>query len=605
MPPAAAIGVQTPTVTVDGAPLSTAALENLLDLRVSLSVHAAGMARLLFEDATFALLDADTFKVGGTLKVSLPTAANKAVATFAGEIVAVGVDQGPGGRHELAVTALDKAHRLSGAGGGKTYLNQTRADVVGAIAKRHGLTAKADATGAAEPYLLQTGTDHAFLWELAASVGFEWFVDDKTLHFRKRSSTAGVTLTWGEDLLRFQARYSAADAAVSSLTVHGWDPAQQTAVKGDASSVIGSAGARELGSDAPLAKAAHAKAKGAFGKTIEVGSAAVRTAAEAQALAGALARTLLGDAVTARGEAIGNPQLKPGTLVTVAKMGTKLSGRYYVTDCEHVFGVGRPLVTRFGVSGHAPTGLGVPSGAESPAHLPASWASTGIVIGVVTNVNDDKGEGRVKVKFPTLGAKVESTWARLVLPGAGPARGFDVRPEVNDEVVVAFDRGDHRQAYVLGGLWSTKNKPAVADTVDKGGKVTKRSLTSRLGHKVTMVDGQADADRYVEITLADAKTKLRVGQAGIDVTAAPNKPIKVTSGNASIAIAANGDVSVKGVNVTLEATAKLALKAPQIEVKGQAAVKVESAGQLEAKGAMVTVQGSGVTQIKGSLLKLN
>ena len=38
-----------------------------------------------------------------------------------------------------------------------------------------------------------------------------------------------------------------------------------------------------------------------------------------------------------------------------------------------------------------------------------------------------------------------------------------MRPEVNDEVVVAFDRGDTRQAVVLGGLWSAKNKPAVAD----------------------------------------------------------------------------------------------------------------------------------------------
>jgi hypothetical protein len=135
--------------------------------------------------------------------------------------------------------------------------------------------------------------------------------------------------------------------------------------------------------------------------------------------------------------------------------------------------------------------------------------------------------------------------------------------------------------------------------------VAKRSLTSRLGHRIAMVDGTADTDRSVEITLADGKTKLRVGQDAIDITANANKPITITSGSTSIAIAANGDLTLKGVNVTLEGTAKLTLKAPQVEIKGQGAVKIESAGQLEAKGAMVTVQGSGVTQVKGSLLKLN
>ena len=601
MPAPTPVSVQTPTVKVAGSPISAAAFDDLLDLRVSLSVHAAAMARLHFEDATFVLLDADTFPVGAALEVSLPTAADKAVRTFVGEIVSVGVDQGHGGRHELVVTALDRAHRLSGKGAGTTYLNQTHSDVVGVVAKRHGLTARADATGAPEPFLLQTGSDHAFLSELATALGFEWFVDDKTLHFRKRPSTAGVTLTWGEDLLRFRARYSAADAAVKSLTVRGWDPAQQAVVKGDASTVLSRAGAVELGSDAPFAKGAHGKATAAFGNTIDVGSHAVRTAAEAKGLACSIARRLLGDAVTAHGEALGNPQLKPGTLVTIAKMGTKLSGRYYVTECEHVFGVGRTLVTRFSVSGHAPAAASMPAVPSTDS----AWGGDGIVVGVVTNVNDDQKQGRVKVKFPTLGDKVESTWARLVLPGGGAKRGFDVRPEVGDEVVVAFDRGDARQAVVLGGLWSAKHAPALADAVGANGKIEKRALVTRLGHKIELVDGDGDAKRYVEIALADGKTKLHVGQDRVDLIAAPNKPMTVKAGSSSIAIAANGDVTIKGVNVTFEASAKLTLKAPQIEIKGQAAVKLESAGQLEAKGAMVTVQGSGVTQVKGSILKLN
>jgi phage protein D/phage baseplate assembly protein gpV len=602
-------GVQSPTIKVDGKELDAPTMADLLDLRVALSVHSAGMTQLRFEDATFVILDKDTFKVGGTLSVSLPTAKNQAVAVFDGDIVAVGVDQGVGGRHELVVTAYDKAHKLSAQTTQKAYLNQAKGDVVKAIASRNGLSATCDPTGAAEPYLLQTGTDYAFLCELAASLGFEWFVDGKKLLFRKRPSTKGTKLTWGEDLLRFQARYSAADAALTDLTVRGWDPAQQKAVTGSAKSILGTPSGQDLGSDAPLAADAHKKAKGTFGKAMVVGSPSVRTAAEAQALATALARDLLGDAVTARGEAVGNPDLKPGTLVTVANMGKKLSGGYYVTEVEHVFGVHRPLVTRFTVSGHKPSGLGAGLSATTDvAH--ASWGQTGIVVGVVTNTKDPDKQGKVKVKFPTLGDAVESTWARIVMPGAGATRGMQIVPEVGDEVVVAFDRGDLRQAVVLGGLWSAKQKPPLADAVASDGSIQKRTIQTRAGHVIEMSDGKkgtaaGNAQRYVKIALGDKKTKVHVGEDKIDIEAAQGKPINIKAGKAEIKLSGTGDIILKGVNVTIEGSAKVAIKAPNVEIKAQAAVKIECSAQAEMKGAMVKIEGSGMTQVKGAMLKLN
>jgi phage protein D/phage baseplate assembly protein gpV len=597
---------QPPTVRVGGSELDVVTMASLIDLRVSLSVHAAAVAQMRFEDADFALLDSTKFEIGGAVTVSLPTTDNHAVATFDGEIVSIGVEQGYGGRHELVVVAFDRSHRLSGQSNQMAYLNQKRSDVVSQIAGRHGLTATVDSTEVKEPYLLQTGTDHAFLWELAAAVGFEWFVDGKKLVFRERPSTAGVKLTFGDDLLRFQARYSAADAAVKSLTVRGWDHAQQKSVEGDAAAILGDPAVQDLGSDAPLVTGSHKKAKSAFGKALVVGSSGVRDSSEAKALAGSLARDLLGDACTARGETYGNPNVKPGTMVEVANLGSKLSGKYYVTEVEHVFGVDRPLVTRFTVSGHRQTGLS----STTPVQGSSSWGRDGVVVGVVTNVKDPEKLGRVKVKFPTLGDSIESHWARVVLPGAGSTRGFDFLPEVNDEVVVAFDRGDVRQAVVLGGLWSTKQKPALPDSVASDGAVGKRAIRTRVGHVIEMSDGKkgtvaGDADRYVKISLADGKTKVHVGEDKIDVEAAQGKPITVKSGSAEVTLSGNGDVHLKGVNVTLEGSSKVTMKAPQIEVKGNVGLKLESGGQFEAKGATVKVEGSAMAEIKGGMLKLN
>src|SRR5437868_3604561 len=85
---------------------------------------------------------------------------------------------------------------------------------------------------------------------------------------------------------------------------------------------------------------------------------------------------------------------------------------------------------------------------------------SGVVVGVVTNnQGDPDGLGRVKVKFPWLSNEEESFWARVAAPMAGKERGFYFLPEVEDEVLVAFEQGDVRFPYVVGSLWNGKDAP--------------------------------------------------------------------------------------------------------------------------------------------------
>src|SRR5690606_22829651 len=115
----------------------------------------------------------------------------------------------------------------------------------------------------------------------------------------------------------------------------------------------------------------------------------------------------------------------------------------------------------------------------------------GVVIGVVTNNNDLEGLGRVKVRYPSLGMlpPVESDWCRIAAPMAGPMAGWYAIPEINDEVLVAFEHGDPAYPYVIGGLWNTMDRPPKpSQAVVIGGKVTKRILRSRSGHEITLDD---------------------------------------------------------------------------------------------------------------------
>jgi uncharacterized protein involved in type VI secretion and phage assembly len=117
----------------------------------------------------------------------------------------------------------------------------------------------------------------------------------------------------------------------------------------------------------------------------------------------------------------------------------------------------------------------------------------GVEIGIVTNVKDDQKLGRVKVCFPRLPGKPESDWVRVVQPAAGAGRGFYWIPEVNDEVLIAFERGEAHRPYVVGALWNGKDKPMKDAYTDEN---TTRMIMTKSGHKIVL-DDKKDAEKII------------------------------------------------------------------------------------------------------------
>src|SRR5207247_3624274 len=68
----------------------------------------------------------------------------------------------------------------------------------------------------------------------------------------------------------------------------------------------------------------------------------------------------------------------------------------------------------------------------------------GVVVGIVTNNQDPDGLGRVRVKFPWLSSADEVWWARVAAPSAAKENGVYFLPNVDDEVLLAFEHGDVR-----------------------------------------------------------------------------------------------------------------------------------------------------------------
>src|SRR5438477_13169247 len=124
----------------------------------------------------------------------------------------------------------------------------------------------------------------------------------------------------------------------------------------------------------------------------------------------------------------------------------------------------------------------------------------GVEIAIVTNVKDPDKQGRVKICFPRLPGKPESDWARVAQPAGGDGRGFYWLPQINDEVLVAFERGQANRPFVIGSVWNGKDKPMKDAYTDNNTKVM---VQTKSGHQILLEDKSGDE----KITVADKSEK--------------------------------------------------------------------------------------------------
>jgi len=201
----------------------------------------------------------------------------------------------------------------------------------------------------------------------------------------------------------------------------------------------------------------------------------------------------------------------------------------------------------------------------------------GVVVGLVTNNKDPDQLGRVKVKFPWLSETDESYWARIATPMAGNNRGLFLLPEVDDEVLVAFEHGLMEHPYIVGALWNGKDKPPEKN---EDGKNNLRFLKSRSGHIIRLDD--TEGSEKVEIIDKSAKNKITIDVASNTITITSEAKIELKAKSDITITSESGKVAISGN--TVEVTGKTGIK-----IESSANADVKATGQMNVKGAMVNI----------------
>lgn len=569
-------------IQVDGRDLPTSAMDQLIDLIVEDDLDQPAMFVLRFHDQEYALIDSDSFKLGGEVRLRANNPAGRPGLLLVGEVTALETEQAQGNTTYL-VRGYDRSHRLHRGRKTRTFLDQSDSDIASRVAREAGLQADVASTPVRHAYVIQDNqTDFAFLKARAARVGHCLTVENRTLKFRPAESSPpeAPVQEWGVNLMSVRTRQTAI-AQPSEVQVRGWDPAAKRAIVGRASSATH---ASQVGDRQSAASAAQRAFGGAA--TVHITDQPVASQDEANKLAQAVLDEIADDYYYLEAETIGDPALRAGVKVELKGVGRRVSGSYLITATRHELSGGGSYQTTIYVSGRRPNSL---MGAMLDAR-PAQGIH-GVVVGIVTNINDPDRLGRVKLKFPWLDEGQESHWARVATPGAGKGRGFFTLPEVEDEVLVAFEHGDISRPYVVGGLWNGKDAPPAE--VVQSNKVGTRILKTRIGHVIELQDDGAGGNGFITLKTKDGHTiTASDSERKVTIVSKGGNEIAISDDARSVSISSKGSIKLEGPG------GALSISESGVELSSKSMLKVQA-------NAMLDVKTSAILNIQGSLVKIN
>lgn len=165
----------------------------------------------------------------------------------------------------------------------------------------------------------------------------------------------------------------------------------------------------------------------------------------------------------------------------------------------------------------------------------------------VIDNNDPQGQGRIKVKFKWECLTNDVTeWLRVVTPSAGVGdrgnnRGYFAIPEIDDQVMIAFEEGNIARPVVMGSVYhsaSVDSSPLIKNHL--------KSIITRSGHLIEFDDNQDTQG----IKITDIHSNIiHIDTKGNNITITALENMTLNCKNMQINVEENMDVKV-GKNIS-------------------------------------------------------
>ncbi|WP_327189336.1 VgrG-related protein [Streptomyces xinghaiensis] len=607
-------------VSINGAVLRGDDALLLIEGWVDFAAGVPGAFQLTFRDEDREALQLVNAEIGAPVVLTAVSGPQR-TKLLTGEVTGLETDYDGQGSFSI-VRGYDAGHRLLRKKRVAGYRGMSAALIARQLLQEAGVAAgKIGPTPGTYPYITQAGvSDWDFLCRLADENNVVMSVDaEGKFQFApaKRASGAPAAssplsptdnpleLRGGQEVKRCRSTVTASDQ-VARVEVRGWDVSAKNALTAKSpagaankGALIGTTPGRALAGFKPVQKFELARTDTPFDNQRQVTQAAKALADD---VTGAFAEV----EVCVHGE----PKLRPGVAVTLTDVGKPFEGKYTVTGARHLYAAGSGYETWVTVTGRqwrSFYGLASGGGDGYGGRLPS------VANALVTDVQDPLRQGRVKLKFPWLDDKYISDWTRTVQYGGTQGGGL-ITPSVNDEVLVAFDRGALDHPYVIGSLYNGRDKPSRGDVqyYDKLGRVVRRTLADRSNNRLDLLDQPTmRRKRGVRLSTGDEKLTVYLDRTKTEITVDSKGAVSITGGTdvtikagRALSIQAGGPISMRsGAAITMTAATRVQTTAPSVGLTGSTAVSIGGAA-LDVKSSLVNVVSGAVNVVSAAALSL-
>jgi uncharacterized protein len=327
-----AIDIPVYKILLNGAQLSDDQVAAVVQVTLEEEINLPAMFSIEFNIVDFKQgqwrgIDLKTFKPGDVIELFMGMDSTDRM--IVGEVATLDIHFGE--YSVMEIRGYDRLRRLQMGTNSRSFLNMKDSSIATAIATDAGLICRADDTGVIHSYVFQNNqSNYDFLLERAGRLGYEIYVNDKTLSFIKSqlNNSPELELKYGFGLSKLDIRLQTLITG-NQVEVRGWDEKNKKEIKavagdGSENTIMGGK------------QSGYQLTEQAFGEaTHRIAYSNLKDNTEAEMLAKANYNLELQEFITGEGVCTGNSKLRVGKTVKLTGLGERFNGVYYVVSTVH------------------------------------------------------------------------------------------------------------------------------------------------------------------------------------------------------------------------------------------------------------------------------
>jgi Rhs element Vgr protein len=584
------------TILVDGSALDDYFPVQSIEITHEINKLSSAEITIIYEQTEgggFSIADNSKLAPGSKIEIKVAYGSGSETSAFKGIIMKQRLQMQSASAFQAVISCKHSAIDMTMDVSGREFYKKKDSDIMKELvqASANSLTCTVDSTSIEMEYLPKPeGTsDWDFMLTRAEFNGFIVTLDgDKVVIGKPALSGAAILrIAFGESIIKFNAEVNTENQP-TSVTASAWDMKKQQLIE------VQSAEPSLAG---PLKKAIDMY-KEQREEIFALKSSTPLTQDELQAWAdGRLLRMRLA-AFKGNVSIIGNADVKPGTSIELASVGSSYDGNVFVSSVKHSIADGQWTTDiKFGLEDRSITEKMNFAAKPADGQVPPVY---GLQVATVKKLFDDPdSEFRILLDLPSKTSGQDGVWARVAGLHATNNAGSVFFPEVKDEVIIGYLQSNPRFPVVLGSLYSN-GRPSPNPVKDDNNYI--KSIVTKSQLKITFDDEK----KVITIATPGGNTIVfNDDSKSVEIKDQNSNTIKMTSDG--INLTSNKDITLKATgNITLDATGKLNLTSKQdVAIEGMNINGTAKVGFTAKGNATAEISASGQTTVKGGMVMIN